>query len=87
MAIYKIEQLLANKDIDIEEIGLGYNELKYLKGHRVNTIGDLLSVDKHELQKLDVEGCLSIQHIEECLYTFIAKAAQKFTSSVNSDFF
>ena len=88
MAIFKIEQIIANKDVDIEELGLSFRDLECLKRNNVNKIGDLFNMNKNDLHELEAAGDLSIQHIEERLYTYIEEKERRSTeSSENSDYY
>ena len=78
MATYKAEQLELLKEVPIEKLGLQIKDLSCLKQEHVHTIGDLLKMNKNEMILLNAMGRLSIEHIEERLYSYVASVdAQK----------
>lgn len=72
MATYKAEQLELLKEVPIEKLGLQIKDLSCLKQEHVHTIGDLLKMNKNEMILLNAMGRLSIEHIEERLYSYVA---------------
>lgn len=77
MAEFNQEQLALLKDRLIEELGLQTRDLACLKRKHVNTIGDLLKMNKSEMILLDTLGKLSIDHIEERLFVYTVTSDAK----------
>ena len=85
MATYKAEQLELLKDVPIEELDLQARDLSCLKRKNVQTIGDLLKMNKSEMILLNAMRRLSIEHIEERLYSYVESISAEKTEIKEHD--